>query len=319
MLTLFSTPKPFEGHIGIIQRNALVSWRLLHPEADIILFGDEPGTQEVCQELGLRHEPDVERTEDGPPSVRSLFGRAQEISRYPILCYSNCDIILGQDFRRAVERVSQWAPRFLMVGRRWDADIIAPINFTVPDWERMLREFTLKTGFQRLYYNIDYFVFPKGLYDDVPPLAVGRRWWDQWTVWKAAAEKAPVVDATDVVVAVHQNHDYSSHPQGMEGVWHGEGSKRNFELAGGWRHLHTIEDATYHLTDHAILPQRLYWLAPARRSLRRVVKSGKDFSRVKLWHPFLDATRWFRHALGLRHANVRFAWKKSVRRHELDR
>ena len=43
MLTLFSTCKPFHGHNGVIQRNALKSWRLLHPDIEIILFGDDEG------------------------------------------------------------------------------------------------------------------------------------------------------------------------------------------------------------------------------------------------------------------------------------
>ncbi len=69
MLTLFSTPKPFRGHNGIIQRNALKSWKLLHPDAEVILFGNEEGAEEICRELGLRYEPDVERSSlgrDGP-------------------------------------------------------------------------------------------------------------------------------------------------------------------------------------------------------------------------------------------------------------
>ena len=41
MITIFSTPKPFRGHIGVIQRNALKSWTLLHPDVEMILFGDE--------------------------------------------------------------------------------------------------------------------------------------------------------------------------------------------------------------------------------------------------------------------------------------
>ena len=41
MLTIFSTPKPFRGHIGVIQRNAIESWKRIHPDVEIILFGDE--------------------------------------------------------------------------------------------------------------------------------------------------------------------------------------------------------------------------------------------------------------------------------------
>jgi hypothetical protein len=34
MLTFFTTAKPFRGHSGVIQRNALKSWTLLHPDVE---------------------------------------------------------------------------------------------------------------------------------------------------------------------------------------------------------------------------------------------------------------------------------------------
>jgi hypothetical protein len=319
MLTIFSTPKPFEGHIGIIQRNALMSWKLLDPDVEIILFGDEAGTAEISRELGLRHERQVERTIEGTKLVRSIFGPAQNFARHDTLCYVNCDIILGKDFAMAIERVSAWNKRFLMVGRRWDSDITAPINFSNPAWEEDLRAFVLREGFQRLYYNIDYFAFSRGIYTLIPPLAIGRVWWDHWLIWKASQEKAAVIDASDVVMAMHQNHDYAYHPEGMKGVWYGEGSQQNFELVGGFRHLHTLEDATHRMEDQAIVPCHLYRLAPARRAVRRVVKKVRDTTRMRLWHPALEVTRKVRHALGLRKPEVQVALRKPVRRHELDR
>ncbi len=119
MLTIFSTPKPFRGHIDVIQRNALESWKRLDPDIEIILFGDDEGTQEVCAQMGIRHEPRVERAPEGTKYVSSIFGRAQEIARHNVLCYSNCDIVLMQDLRRALARTASWKPQFLMVGRRW--------------------------------------------------------------------------------------------------------------------------------------------------------------------------------------------------------
>lgn len=58
MITFFSTPKPFRGHIGVIQRNAIRSWKLAHPDAEVILFGDEEGASETARDLGARHEPE---------------------------------------------------------------------------------------------------------------------------------------------------------------------------------------------------------------------------------------------------------------------
>src|SRR5260370_28141611 len=104
MLTFFTTAKPFRGHDGIIQRNALKSWTLLDPDVEVIVFGDEEGAADVCGEMGLRHEPHVERHESGLKYLNYMFERAQKIARHHYLCYANCDIILMMDFREALEK-----------------------------------------------------------------------------------------------------------------------------------------------------------------------------------------------------------------------
>src|ERR1700691_5290164 len=123
MLTLFTTPKPFTGHSGIIQRNALKSWTLLRPDVEVILFGDEEAAAEASRELGIRHVAEVERTPEGAKYLRSFFGPAQRMARHDGLCYVNCDIILTSDFLDAVSNALAVRRRFLMVGRRWDTDI----------------------------------------------------------------------------------------------------------------------------------------------------------------------------------------------------
>src|SRR5258708_22215262 len=47
--TLFRS-KPFRDHSGIIQRNALRSWTQLHPDIEVILFGDDAGAAETRSE-----------------------------------------------------------------------------------------------------------------------------------------------------------------------------------------------------------------------------------------------------------------------------
>src|SRR5258708_24015640 len=104
----------------MIQRNALQSWKALHPEIEIILFGADEGAAEAAREFGLRHEGHVERNEWGSKRLDFMFARAQVIARHEILCYINCDIILMQDFRRALERVRATHREFLVVVWRWD-------------------------------------------------------------------------------------------------------------------------------------------------------------------------------------------------------
>lgn len=318
MLTIFSTAKPFVGHSAVIQRNALESWRRLDPDIEIILLGDDPGVGETCQELQLRYVPKIERRKNGAKTVRSVFGPAQQMAQHEYACYCNCDIILTADFVRALQSVSEKFRRFLMVGRRWDLDVTQPLDFSLPDWQQTLVERACREGFQRLHYNIDYFVFPRGLYQDIPDLVIGRNHWDQWLVWKAAAAGLPVVDTSEAVCAIHQNHDYAYHPQGMMGVWNDEATKANFRAAGGRRHLHTIEDATYFLGPAGIRPNRFYWLAPTKRRVRAARHAVRAFIRTRLWHPFLNATRSLRHALGLRKESLPVRYEKTSRRHWLD-
>jgi hypothetical protein len=319
VLTFFTTAKPFIGHSAIIQRNALESWRCLDPSIEIILLGDDPGVAEVCGELNLRYEPHVERSENGTKTVRSVFGPAQQMARHEYVCYCNCDIIFTADFARAFQNVRAKFDKFLMVGRRWDLDVLRPLDFSLPNWQETLVTRAQREGFQRLHYNIDYFVFPRGLYADFPDLVIGRNHWDQWLVWKAAAEGLPVVDVSESVCAVHQNHNYEYHPQGMAGVWNDEATKANFRAAGGRRHLHTIEDATYLLGPAGIRPNRFYWSAPTKRRVRAARHAVRSFVRTRLWHPFLDTTRTLRHALGLRKNSLEpLRRRKAPRRHWLD-
>ena len=55
MLTIFALPKPFRGHAGVIQRNAIQSWLRLQPACEVILLGDEPGTREVAAQVGAHY------------------------------------------------------------------------------------------------------------------------------------------------------------------------------------------------------------------------------------------------------------------------
>lgn len=292
MLTFFTTAKPFQGHSGIIQRNALKSWTLLCPDVEIILFGDDDGAAEIAAELHLRHEPQVERNEYGTKRLDWMFRRAQEIAHHEILCYTNCDIVLFPEFCEALERVREKHPRFLMVGQRWDTDITQPIEFENRDWQQHLREFAREHGVPQPGHTVDYFAFPRGLYTEVPALVVGRIWWDHWLVWKAGREGAAVVDVSPVVTAVHQNHNYGYHPAGVQGVRTDAQAKSNYELAGGRWHLHTIDDATHILRadgEHRNLkgPFATYW-----RYLRPTF--------IPLWFGILSLTRPVRKVLGLR-------------------
>jgi hypothetical protein len=292
VLTLFTIPKPFKGHIDVTQRNTLKSWTRLHPDVEVIVFGAEEGSAEVCRELGLRRQPDIECSEFGTPYLNYAFNRAQEIARHDWLCYSNCDILLMSDFVQAFKRLRAWRDEFLMIGQRWDTDITEPLDFDSPDWERSLRETAFRCGRQRGTDWIDYFAFRRGRCAGLPRFVVGRPCWDHWLIWWMRHCHFPVVDASQAVVAVHQNHDYSYHPEGMKGAREGPEFKRNRALAGSWRHLNTIEDATHVLEAGGIRRTYRHWGNQLERE------------RTNLRNRLLVATGPARRRLGLRKDDV---------------
>lgn len=271
MLTIFGTPKPFFGHISIIQHNALKSWTQLAPDVEIILFGDEAGTADACRELSISHHAEIQRNEYGTPLLDYVFRAAQAMARHNILCYINCDILLPSTFVRALELVAKWREKFLMIGNRWDLNIKRPISFESRSWDEPIVKTATERGFRQSAEWVDYFVFRGDFLKNMPPFAVGRCAWDTWIVWNARARHIAVVDASSVVTAIHQNHDYSHHPQGDYGVRFGEEPRRNLAMAGGWRHLRTIADASHVIRDKTI--QRTYRSlgVQARREMKHVL------------------------------------------------
>jgi len=293
MLTIFSTPKPFRGHINVIQRNALRSWQLLHPEVEILIFGDDEGAAEVCEEFHIRHFPSVRRSAHGTKYLASIYDQAQQSARHDILCHVNCDILLFSDFIRALEMVSSSASSFLMAGCRWDVDIRNPLNFADAHWNLKIRDLAIQSNRRRPPQWIDYFAFRRGLYlNKIPPFVIGRPGWDNWLLWFALSSGVPLVDASKAVLAVHQNHDYGYHPDGEKGVWEGEEAQENYALLDGYRKFRTLRDATH-------------WLSPAglRPNYRRYFHRAKQEWIARLhsaWFRALDLTRPLRHRLGLR-------------------
>ena len=301
MLTLFAIPKAFTGHIGIIQRNAIKSWTLLRPKCEIILLGDDEGTSHVAKEFGLHHIPQIARNEFGTPLLNDMFEAAEHRAHYKLLCFVNADIILTSDFLRAVERVSAWKDKFLMVGRRRDVGITKPWDFARPDWEKELRKHVLKHGELRGEHAVDYFVFPKGLYDQIPPFAVGRPCYDSWLIYKPISRRYPVIDATNEVLATHQNHDHSHF--GIQGEGYSlqealklDECKRNYDLLGGEFRRLGVTDASHVLTATGECRRKYLWwrFEVLKKQVRR-----------KITHEVLERTRPMRHRLGLRDSNLR--------------
>lgn len=244
MLTIFTIPKPFVGHIGIIQRNAVLSWLNLFPECEIILFGDEPGIREIAHEFGIRHVPEIKKNEYGTPFLDDVFIQAQIIARHDILCYCNADIIFFNDLIETVKKIP--GREYLMVGERWDVDVTTPIDISRKSWAGEFFAFARDHHSVENFPGMDYFIFPKGMLAEFPPFVVGRRGWDNWLIYHVRKRQIPVIDATPVVHVIHQNHSYAHVPQKEGTRWEGPESSNNVRLVGNRQiYLWELADADW--------------------------------------------------------------------------
>lgn len=254
-VTIFAIPKPFIGHIGIIQQNAITSWTLLHPQPEVILFGDEAGTRELSQKLGLIHVPEVKLNEYGTPLLSGIFAEAHQRASNGVLAYVNADLILINDFTSAIQSVSQQLKDFLIIGRRWNLEITQKLEFDAK-WQDRLKQLIMSQGCLAPQNCKDYFVFPRHLFAEIPAFAVGRGYWDTWMVNQAVACNYPVVDASLTATVIHQDHDYAHLRGGKNEAYMGKEAQINkaFERVGGEGN---IADATWLLKASASqnLPQ----------------------------------------------------------------
>jgi hypothetical protein len=303
-LTIFSAPKPFTNpHIRVIQRNAIQSWKQLGPEVEVILVGAEEGIAETAAELGVLHLRDVRLNACGTPLVDSIFELARQATLSPLLAYINADILVQPDFLAGACQAAACSERFLLVGQRWDLDVVVAVDFG-PGWVDRLQTDLKTRGRLHTRGGSDYFIFPRTCFSKIPSFAIGRAGWDNWMIYEARRQGWPCVDATETIQSIHQDHDYSHLPHG-QAHYHLPETIENVRLAGGRRTIFTLVD-----TDCRMVHGRF---EPALRTWPKLKRDLETFPLVKLhsdglaqaayavFHPILayhDFRLWLRKVRG---------------------
>ncbi|MEM2571348.1 MAG: hypothetical protein QXP96_06500 [Thermoproteota archaeon] len=209
MISFVTTFKPFKGHFRIIQLNALRSWLKFCEGCEVIVVGQEEGVEEVAAKHDLKLIREVRRSTSGAPLLNDLLRKAESEAAYDYICLINGDIILLNDFADAFLSVRRRFKDFLMTARRVDVQVESLIDFTTEAVMDCLRSEVRASYASGKLGGADLFVFRKGLFDDVPPFVMGRFIWSRWLIFKALTSGVPAIDATPVMVAIHQTHDYS--------------------------------------------------------------------------------------------------------------
>lgn len=226
MISILSSPKRFTGLVGENQDHALRSWRRLHPEAEVVLYGNSPGVAEASARHDARHVPDIECSKSGVPLFNAIADHARLHARHNLQMYLNADILLPPETLVSIAPVLE--SRFLIVGQRIDLEEGWRYDLAVPDWAAELRRLD-NLGKAKLHpvSGIDYFIFPRGLWTGLQPLIIGRAGYDSALVAFCLRRRIPVVDATHDLRVLHQDHGYSDVPGHKREVHHGTDARFN--------------------------------------------------------------------------------------------
>ncbi len=209
---LFTTPRPFTGHYAVIQSNALISWSLLNPQpTERVAFCDRdhegPEAVAACESLFMKIYPVTKRSPRGVPFMSDMFRTAQNIAGPDgVACYTNADIILHDDLLPAIDKVAHQFPTFLAVSRRWNVQVLDPIDFAGYCWQAQLWEKIREQGSLMVECAIDLFAWRGNVFPTLADYAIGRYRWDNALIGYALDAGAPVIDISPVTRLVHQSH-----------------------------------------------------------------------------------------------------------------
>lgn len=219
----------------------------------------------------------------GTPLVSDMFRQADKMAAGDVLAFASSDIILNQTIIDATGIAAAWSDKFLLVAQRRDVDIRDAIDF---DGEPDRRLAALVAG-GRLHSPgaIDLFVYRRGQYAGMPPFAIGRTSYDNWLLWNTVASGMPLIDATEYVTLIHQNHDYSHAPN--VDVWYGAEARENRKWIHHWSHYYSIVNANWKLGADGQITRATGWryrMARPRQAFSHALRATRGLrTRVNTW------------------------------------
>lgn len=256
MLTIFCSPKPFKNEADWNQRNALRSWKSIQSDVEIFIFGASFGTAEAATEINATYVPDAETSPSGAPSFNSMQRYVSKHGRYDLQVYVNCDILLNATLLKAMLACYNNFGTFLLVGERLDLVQGMTIDVRRSDWMDSLVSMAQKGNLNSHGpTGVDYFGFVRGMWNDLPPVYMGRALCDQALLDYCLKRQIQIIDSSLTVTAVHQYHDYSHVNGGKQEVFSGDDwilMARKHQLH---RSLPTITDADWRFGENGEIIQ----------------------------------------------------------------
>lgn len=209
-ITIFTVARAFCGAIGVSQRNAIRSWVDIASPSSVLIFGNEEGVAEFAQEIGARHNPHCRRNNFLSPRLDGLFPRAEELAPAPVMVFCCADTILPANFGSILDVAVSKHPRLLLTGRAHELSEADSLSLSLQPSSRpaVLDSLNAAVASHSPSNRLRYFAYPAGVWDVLPPLAIGGPVWERWLVADAVLRGIEVIDATSAITCFHQSHDY---------------------------------------------------------------------------------------------------------------
>ena len=207
MITFLTSPKEFIGDIGRNQVRAIKSWKNIHPDNEIILYGKSNTADQVAKDLNLKYVPDIFSTSTGLPYFNAIARHAKVHGKHDLQIYLNADIMLNKCILDPLKHIA--FKKFLIVGQRIDLSKDVYIDLYCEDWLDTLKELA-EAGTAKLHATCgkDYFIFNRGLWENITDLVIGRGGYDTALMAFCLRNKIPIIDATSSILAIHLYHEY---------------------------------------------------------------------------------------------------------------
>ena len=209
-------------------------------------MGDDEGYAAAARDFGIEHVKDVECGASRLPLVNSMVRIAEARARNELMLYVAADTLLFDDLVAAAGVVRKRFEKFCIVAGRHHIRLDEPIDFGAAGWADSIRARATGTTRDDIMAG-DVFLYSRGLWGEIPAFSEGRTAVDNWLHYRTLERKGALVDATPAVMTLHQDHDYSHHPQGVQGVFYGADASENRRLAGGSRQMLNRDSANWML------------------------------------------------------------------------
>ncbi len=253
-IVLCTTFKPFEcAAVAQIQRQSVLNWRRVFGES-VPLFS--------FQEVPLNEPLELTYGACGGVVKGHTFNETitEIMMNYSaeIILYSNADILFADGMENVLRNLPEGD--CLVVGQRIDCLSNGSFVLHVPS-------------------GMDYFIFKRGMFRDLPALIMGRGGCDSALVAYCLRRGIPVIDASFAMPVVHQRHDYGHVKGGFSEAHYGQEAQAN-------RRLHGQRSFAPHCLDAPLMMLKNGKLVPNyRRSVLRCLEVELYYRRGWRWIP----------------------------------